>query len=403
MAESAGTSRFVGLISGTSADGIDAVLLRVREGAEADLPEATVETFRTTPFPDAARTRILTTAAGEAGAPKIADLRRDLGEWFGVATRDLLAEAEVATGTVEAVGCHGQTVWHRPPEGGRPGTSLQLVDPAVLAAVAGIPVVHDFRSADLAAGGEGAPLVPWPDRVLFSRRDEAVALQNLGGMGNVTWLPPRGDPRAPFAFDTGPANALLDVCAALASGGTRRFDADGAMARAGSVDPTLLAELLDDPFFRREPPRSTGRERFGPALVRRIARERGVGEGPGSAWADLAATFAALSVESVVRSLERWVLPRGVDRVILTGGGGENPVLVEGIRRGLAPLPVEVGAEALGMDPGAREAAAFALLAWAFTRGRPGNVPGSTGASRPAVLGSWTPAPGRTGPWGGSP
>jgi len=393
--------RFVGLISGTSADGIDAILLRVSTLSDGAFPGVEVEAFRTIPFPDEARTRILRIAEGEGGSPELAGLRCDLGRWFGDAARDLLDEAGVDPGEVEAVGCHGQTVWHRPPAAGVPGTSLQLVDPAVLAARVGVPVVHDFRSADLAAGGEGAPLVPWPDRILFSRDGEALALQNLGGMGNVTWLPPRGDPRAPFAFDTGPANALLDVSAEEASAGALRFDAQGVMAARGRVDPLLLETLLADPFFEVEPPRSTGREHFGPERVRRIAAERGLerGQRP-DGWADLMATFAALTVESVARALERWVLPRGTDRLILTGGGADNPVLVEGLRQRLDPLPVDTGAVSLGFDPAAREAAAFALLAWAFTRGRAGNVPECTGADRPAVLGSWTPAPGRPGPWG---
>jgi anhydro-N-acetylmuramic acid kinase len=396
--------RYVGLLSGTSADGIDAVLLEVQEIRGSRWPDVQVEAFRCHPFPDDARERILAAASGRAGSPDLTRLRRDLGEWFGEAVGVLLEGAGVDASTVEAVGCHGQTVWHQPPEDGAPGSSLQLVDPSVLAAMAGIPVVHDFRSADLAAGGEGAPLVPWPDRILFSRPEESVALQNLGGMGNVTWLPPREVEDPPLAFDTGPANALLDVCAGLASGGRLRFDPDGAMARAGTVDDALLDRLLGDPFFQREPPRSTGRERFGPELVRRLVQERGLMPGrPGAAtepgWNDLAATFAALTVESVARALERWVLPLGVDRVILTGGGARNPVLEEGLRARLDPLPVETGRPALGMDPDAREAAAFALLAWAFLRGVAGNVPRCTGAGRPAILGSWTPAPTRSRPW----
>jgi anhydro-N-acetylmuramic acid kinase len=402
MAEARPGERYVGLISGTSADGIDAALLRVDGGSGEGTPRMGLEAFGTRPFPDAARDRILAAAAGEGGSESLTELRRDLGEWFAEATRLLLAEAGVAAEAVSAVGCHGQTVWHRPPAVDRPGASLQLVDPAVLAAGTGIPVVHDFRSADLAAGGHGAPLVPGPDRFLFSREGEAVALQNLGGMGNVTWLPPRGAAEEPVAFDTGPANALLDVCAGWASGGRRRFDAEGALARMGTVDPALLERLLRDPFFDQAPPRSTGRERFGPALLRVLVDEGGLVPGaapepvPGG-WADLAATCAAFTVESVGRALERWVLPLGVDRVILTGGGAWNPVLAEGIRDRLAPLPVQWGAEALGMDPDAREAAAFAVLAWAFVQGLPGNVPRATGAARPAILGSWTPAPGRGG------
>lgn len=404
MAEARPGGRYVGLISGTSADGIDAALLHVEDGSSPGLPHVRVEAFGTRTFPDRARDRILAAAAGEGGSESLTDLRRDLGVWFGEATRLLLAEAGVGPEEVRALGCHGQTVWHRPPTPRGPGASLQLVDPAVLAAETGIPVIHDFRSADLAAGGQGAPLVPGPDRVLFSREGEAVALQNLGGMGNVTWLAPRGADEDPLAFDTGPANALLDLCAGWASGGRRRFDDGGALARLGTVDPPLLERLLGDPFFDQPPPRSTGRERFGPELMRALVEERGLV--PGSApeplaggWADLAATCAAFTVESVCRALERWVLPLGVDRVILTGGGAWNPVLAHGIRERLAPLPVQWGADALGMDPDAREAAAFAVLAWAFLEGVPGNVPRSTGAVRPVILGSWTPAPGRESPW----
>lgn len=404
MAEVTGPKRFVGLISGTSADGLDAALVAVDEDGGSVLPRFDLEAFVTVPFPDADRDRILAAAAAESGSDALAELRRDLGEWFGDATLRLLAEAGVESAAVTAVGCHGQTVWHRPPAPGRPGTSFQLVDPSVLAARTAIPVVHDFRSADLAAGGQGAPLVPWPDQMLFSRIDEAVALQNLGGMGNVTWLPPRGRGEAPLAFDTGPANALLDVCAGLASGGAERLDEDGRLAARGSVDATLLERLLADPFFDQPPPRSTGREHFGPERVESLVAERGLA--PGSweatdqqAWADLAATFVALTVESVARALERWVLPLGVDRVVLTGGGARNPLVAEGLKTRLAPLEVEGGAEALGMDPDAREAAAFAVLAWAFVRGIPGNVPRATGAGQEVVLGSWTPAPGGVRPW----
>lgn len=398
MAEPGEPERYVGLISGTSADGIDAALLTVQASNGGSPPAMALDAFLTEPFADADRARILAAAAAEAGSDQLAELRRDLGEWFGDVTRRLLAGAGVDPAAITAVGCHGQTVWHRPPTAGRPGSSLQLLDPAVLAARVGVPVVHDFRSADLAAGGEGAPLVPWPDKVLFSREGEALALQNLGGMGNVTWLPPRGGDEAPLAFDTGPANALLDVCAGLASGGTRRFDEDGRLASRGTVDPVLLEELLADPFFDRRPPRSTGREYFGPERVRALAADRDLT--PGSAggtvdagWADLAATFVAFTVESVARAVERWVVPLGVDRVLLTGGGARNPLITEGIRTRLAPLPVDWGEDALGMDPDAREAAAFAVLAWAFVQGLPGNVPRATGAEEGVVLGSWTPAP----------
>jgi len=385
--------KVVGLLSGTSADGMDAALLEVMENGGA-MPPCVLLRYLEIPFSREARSRILRAAAGDADTREIALLRRDLGLWFARATMALLAEAGVEPGEVGVVGCHGQTVWHEPP-GDEPGTSLQLLDPALLAQETGIPVVSDFRSADLAAGGEGAPLVPWPDQVLFSRPEQRLALQNLGGMGNVTWLPPRGSADAPLAFDTGPGNALLDAAAERATAGRLTHDADGALARRGRVDARLLDRLLDDPFFRRPPPRSTGRERFGPALVAQIAGERGLGRGDEDAWCDLVATLAALTVESVARAYREWVLPRGVDRVVLTGGGARNPVLVAGIQQALSPIPVETGPSALGMDPDAREAAAFALLGWAFVKGIPGNVPASTGARGPRILGSRTPAPGR--------
>lgn len=388
--------KVLGLMSGTSADGVDAALLEV-DSSGAGLPRAHLIAYRESPLPRTARERILSATSGGARTREIALLRRDLGEWFGLAARELVAAAGAEARDVAAAGCHGQTIWHEPPGPDSPGsgTSLQLVDAAVVAREAGVPVVSDFRSADMAAGGQGAPLVPWPDRVLFSREDRRLALQNLGGMGNVTWLPARDSDEHPVAFDTGPGNALLDVAAERATGGRLVMDRGGALARAGQVDSELLGRLLRDPFFRSPPPRSTGRERFGAALVDDLARERGLEPGRAEGWPDLLATLAALTVESVAQALDQWVLPRGVDQVILTGGGARNPILTRGIRNALAPVPVETGADALGMDPDAREAAAFALLAWAFLAGVPGNVPQCTGASGLRVLGSWTPAPGR--------
>ncbi|UCC26490.1 MAG: anhydro-N-acetylmuramic acid kinase [Gemmatimonadales bacterium] len=401
--------KVVGVISGTSADAVDAALLEVLlpgddpggTGSSARDPRASLVAYRELPFPQATRDRILGASSSTVGTRELAALRRELGEWFGTAVRELLGHAGVDPHEVAAVGSHGQTVWHEPPaaSGAEAGTSLQLGDPSVVAAMSGIPVVSDFRSADLAAGGEGAPLVPWPDQILFAREGQALAIQNLGGIGNVTWLPPRGDPRDPVAFDTGPGNSLLDVAASMATGGRAGFDRDGALARSGRPDEGLLARLMEHRFFRLPPPRSTGREVFGAALVESLARERGLEPGRPEGWGDLVATLAAFTVESVRVAYREWIVPLGADRVVLTGGGARNPVLAEGLRSALAPLPVETGAAALGMDPDAREAAAFALLAWAFLHGRPGNVPACTGASGPRVLGSWTPAPGRREWW----
>ena len=399
-----------GLVSGTSADGVDAVLLEVDGEGPGASPEATpsVEAvaYLEQPFPPEVRDRILAVAHNRGRTRDVALLRRELAHHFGKATRVLLDRAGIPPHQVRAVGCHGQTVWHEPGrEGG--GTILQLVDPARLAADTDIPVVHDFRSADVAAGGQGAPLVPWSDRILFSLPGTSLLLQNLGGMGNLTWLPPAESDEDPVAFDTGPGNVLLDACAVLATGGALQRDTDGELARQGRVDDGLRDRILAHPFFSEAPPRSTGREVFGTDMVETLARERGLEPGtvragttgPGG-WADLMATLAAVTVESVVRSVRDWLSSRPVDRVVVTGGGAHNPVLVDGLSAAFGSTPVESGTGALPLDPDAREAACFALLAWAFLNGVPGNVPGCTGAREHRVLGSWTPAPGRLGSGG---
>lgn len=390
-------------------DGIDAALVEIDRRGAYDPVQWSLLAFRETPYSDDRRERIRVAVEGAATVEEICRLHRDLGAWLAEATTGVCREAGLDPGDVDLVGSHGHTVWHDPPstvgeaaEGhggdspapdpGRPGSSLQLGNPAGLAEETGVPVVSDFRSADLAAGGQGAPLVPFADALLFSSEDRSRALQNLGGMGNVTWLPSLGSDDEVFAFDTGPGVALLDAAAEMATGGSLRFDRDGEMARRGSVDPGLLDRLMDHSFFRRPPPRSTGREIFGAALVREIAGQRDLDPGePDQGWLDLLATLAAFTARSVGDAYERWVAPRGVDEVFLTGGGASNPVLVEAIRRELAPLPLR-DAEELGVDPDAREAVAFAVLAWAHLEGIPANVPAATGARGPRILGSFTPA-----------
>jgi anhydro-N-acetylmuramic acid kinase len=289
---------------------------------------------------------------------------------------------------VDAVGSHGQTVWHRPPAGATRGATLQLGDPATIAERTGISVVSDFRTRDMAAGGQGAPLVPWVDRLLFSLPDRARALQNIGGIGNVTWVPPRGSTETVLAFDTGPGNALMDTAVEIATGGRMTFDRDGKLAARGEVDETLLADLLRHPYFAAEPPKSTGREEFGRPFVERLVAATAP-EGDRD-WLDLVATLTELTARSIADAYRRWIVPRGVEQVVLTGGGARNPTLVRRIQSLLDPLEV-VGGEVLGVDPECKEAVAFAVLAWAHLRGIPANVPTATGAAGPRVLGSFTP------------
>ncbi|MFL5382887.1 MAG: anhydro-N-acetylmuramic acid kinase, partial [Longimicrobiaceae bacterium] len=251
----------VGLMSGTSLDGVDAALVEVEGTTEADVRVRLVRAL-TLPYDEARREAIhAAIAAGTAQA--LCGLHADLGEWLAEAALRVCEEAGVPLGRVDAIGSHGQTVWHLPPADGRRGATLQLGDAATIAERTGCAVVSDFRTRDVAAGGHGAPLVPWVDRLLFSKAGAARALQNLGGIGNVTRVPPKGSAEPAFAFDTGPGNALIDAAVELATDRRLSFDRDGVLAARGEVDGELLAELLRHPYFAAEPPKSTGREAFG--------------------------------------------------------------------------------------------------------------------------------------------
>jgi anhydro-N-acetylmuramic acid kinase len=253
----------------------------------------------------------------------------------------------------------------------------------------GIPVVSDFRSRDVAAGGHGAPLVPFADRLLYASPLETRVLVNIGGMANLTRVPPRGSGEPLLAFDTGPGNVLVDAAIELATGGRDTFDRDGGRARQGRIDERLLATLLADPFFASPPPRSTGREHFGRPYVERIAEQAAVHDD--SSWDDLIATLTALTARSIAGAIVRWVVPLGADTVILTGGGASNRTLTEMIVERIAPMRV-IDAGGAGVHADAKEAIAFAALAWAHVHGVPGNIVEVTGAAGPRILGSLTPA-----------
>jgi anhydro-N-acetylmuramic acid kinase len=380
--------KIIGLMSGTSMDGLDAALMEFEGTTPKDFGWRMLA-FEA--FPYNAERRAQLRAAVDGGRPAdLCRLHADLGEWSAEAVTGVCAASGTPLDSVDAVGSHGHTVWHIPPKDGR-GATLQLGDPSTIAERTGVPVVSDFRTADVAAGGHGAPLVPWPDRILFSLPGKGRALQNLGGIGNVTWLPPRESKEPLLAFDTGPANVLLDLAADAATDGAQRCDMDGALAARGRVDEALLERLTAHPFFELAPPRSTGRELFGPAIVRDLAEERGLVRGRGEeGWADLLATLTRFTAWSVGDAYRRWVVPRGVEEVVLAGGGARNPALVKAIAEEVAPLPVR-GEDALGMNSDAKEAAAFAVLAWAHLMGVPANAPEATGAEGPRVLGSYTP------------
>lgn len=377
----------VGLMSGTSLDGIDAALVRF----EGDIPETLhweVVRTRTYAF-DPARREAIHGAVLEGSAEALCALHADLGEWLADAVLQLCEDAGIAPRSVEAVASHGQTIWHRPPTGKRRGATLQLGDPATIAERTGCDVISDFRARDVAAGGHGAPMVCFADRVLFSDPDRPRALQNIGGIANVTRVPARGSDEPLVAFDTGPGNALIDAAVELATRGAETFDRDGHWARRGNPDDRLMWKWLGNSYFERPPPKTTGREMFGRPLVERIVRN--VKPDSEGEWANLIATLTQLTAYSIHDAHVNWIMPHGLDyEVVVTGGGARNPVLMEMLRTQFEEIPVR-GGEVLGVDPEAKEAVAFAALGWAHLNVISGNEPSATGASGPRVLGSLTP------------
>lgn len=370
-----------GLMSGTSLDGVDAAIVRV-EGSGA---AARIETLGFVSEPYDAELRDALAACVEATTSNVrlvSQLHARLGDRFADAVLRALDAADLTIDALDLVGSHGQTVQHVPEAeevAGVPTRStLQIGCPAVLAARLGAPVIADFRSGDLALGGQAAPLAPYLDGALFTAPDETRVLLNLGGIANLTVLPPGGPPRA--AFDTGPANMVLDALTLRLTG--RPYDEAGALAAQGTVDDLLVDDVLDAPFFRAAPPKSTGREDFGAPFVDWL-----VGRGP-SAPADLLATAAAVTARSIARAVREWVEPVP-DRVIASGGGVHNPTLLRMLADELAPIPVETTA-AYGLDPDAKEAVLFALLAHEWANGVRTGLPAVTGASRAAFQGSLT-------------
>lgn len=364
-----------GLMTGTSMDGLDLVILRVPAG----IPRR-FELLAHAHEPVPPELRAALAPQGGLTLAEACRLDRALGLWFA----DALERLVRASGhRPDLVGSHGQTVYHE-----HGVTTCQLGEPAFIAERLRCPVVSDFRRNDVAVGGCGAPLVPIVDRWLLARPGEGVLTLNLGGIANLSVLPPEESGLPVLGFDCGPANMVIDELARRATGGRLTCDRDGRMAAAGRVDTALLAELLADPLFTREPPLSLGREQFGAAFVDRLlARVRPEGEG---AWCDLLATATAFTVEAVARAIARRVPPHyRPARLVASGGGVRNPELLRRLEAALAPLPV-VPSDAFGLPAELKEPIAFALLAAARLEGIPAGLPEVTGARRAALLGKIT-------------
>jgi anhydro-N-acetylmuramic acid kinase len=373
------SATYVGLMSGTSLDGISAAVARFTP-ATGSAYDVELLGFHVHEYSPAQRDRLLA-AMREGSARDYCRLAVDFGGWLADAAVAVLAEAGVARADVRAIGTHGQTLWHEPGH-----STWQLDAPAVIAERTGLSVVSDFRVRDVAAGGQGAPLVPIADALLFGG-GRWRALQNIGGIGNVTVVPPDGTLASVRAFDTGPGVGVLDAVVRKLDP-SKRYDRDGEWAQRGHVIQHALTALLAHPYFAAEPPKSTGRELFDAAYVDRFI-ELCCLEGE-VRHADIVATATALTALSIADAYRRFI-PEPIEEVLVSGGGAKNTTLVEMIRRHVKPLPV-VGFEERYFDGEAKEAVAFALLAHLHMAGIPGNVPTATGARGRRVLGMLTPA-----------
>lgn len=363
----------VGLMSGTSIDGVDAALVRVKKEAPR---EFSLVEFSSTPYTLAEREQILRLCDPRtATLPEICQMNFRLGEIFAQAVLDLLKKAQVDPSAVFCVGSHGQTIYHIPGD-----STLQIGEPSIIARRTGITTVADFRPADMAAGGQGAPLVPYLDQLMFGADATTSAVQNIGGIGNVTVVGGSTERLPWIAFDTGPGNMIMDFMAEWATNGEQTYDRDGLLGAKGVVHEEVVQELLNNPYFALEPPKSTGRELFGKEYSQQLLQKYDL------APLDWVATATAFTATSIVQQYTKFILPYvALDRIIVGGGGGQNPTLLKmlGERSG---LPVHVH-EDFGISTDAKEAIAFALLAHATMHGQPSNVPRATGAKLPVILG----------------
>lgn len=384
--------KVIGLMSGTSADGVDAALVDIR-GAGHDLTVRLLA-FHTLPYPVPFRARLLR-AMTRGTVADVCHLNAALGEWFARAARRVMRTAGVPPRRVALIGSHGQTLHHLPRPRreaviGSVRSTLQLGDPAVIAERTGITTVADFRARDVAAGGQGAPLTPYLHHLLFRHPSRSRVVVNIGGISNLTYLPAHSGLGSIRAFDTGPGNMVIDGIVHLVTGGRREFDRGGRLASRGTPNEELLRALLRHPYLKRVPPKSTGREEFGERFLGRFVR---LGRSAGLSDADLVATATAYTARTIAGSVT--FLPGRVDEVLVCGGGARNAALMRMLQatwddhggKGVPVWPVE----ALGWDGHALEAVAFAVFAYQAVRGVPCNLPHVTGARRAVVLGVVTP------------
>jgi anhydro-N-acetylmuramic acid kinase len=380
-------------MSGTSADAIDVALARI-SGAPLH-PNAKLLNHTSINFPPQLRKEILRVAEQQPiSAGDLSQLNFRLGETFAEAALTACQRFRVAAKKIALIGSHGQTIFHQghpvPYLGRRTASTLQIGEPATIAARTGITTVADFRPADIAQGGQGAPLVPYADYLLYRHEKLGRVSLNLGGIANITVIPANAKPSQVFAFDTGPANMLIDALVANFTHNRQRYDKDARLAQQGRAIPALLNELMRDAYLKLAPPKSTGREYYGRAYLEKFLRLRRRHKAKPNDLIRAATIFTALSI---VDALNRFVLPKTkIDQLIVSGGGARNPLILAQLAAALPQIEIARSPQ-LGVPEDAKEAFAFAILAYETFHQRPSNLPSATGARRPAVLGKISYAP----------
>lgn len=381
--------RVVGMMSGTSVDGVDAALVEI-SGTDSE-PKVKLLAFENKPYPPQVREKIFSLfTPANATVDKVGYMNFLLGEIYAKSALSVIEKAGMKPEEIDVIGSHGQTIWHAPipesPDGIPVAYTVQIGEGSVIAERTGILTVSDFRVADMAAGGQGAPLVPFSEYLLYRREKETILLQNIGGIGNMTVMPAGAKPRDVFAFDTGPGNMIIDAVISAVTGGEKTYDTGGETAANGKVCNALLDILKEEPYYRQPLPKTTGREHFGVQYTEKIL----------SWWKenpipveDLLATVTDLTAYSIADAYERYVLPKYQASEIIVGGGGSyNATLLRFMKERFAPHGVAVRTqEDLGLSSDAKEAVAFALMADCCMRGRANTLPSVTGAEHPAVMG----------------
>lgn len=379
----------VGMMSGTSVDGVDAALVEISGSDEA--PSVRLLAFENKPFPPAVREKIFQLFRTEtATVDKVGYMNFLLGEIYAQAALSVIQKAGMQPEDVDFIGSHGQTIWHQPEDSIEDGYpvrfTVQIGEGSVIAQRVGIPVVSDFRVADMAEGGQGAPLVPFTEYLLYRREDQTILLQNIGGIGNMTVLPADGRPESVFAFDTGPGNMIIDAVVSALTNGKEQYDAGGLRGSRGTVCEELLSLLQKDDYYTRPLPKSTGREHFGTQYTERILEWKNKHNLSDD---DLVATVTELTAWSISAAYERYILPKYKASELIAGGGGSyNRTLMERLAKRMKSYGVKVKTqEDLGLSSDAKEAVAFSLLADRCVRGLPNTLPSVTGARCQTVMG----------------